>query len=249
MEIIAIVNSKGGIAKTTSAVNIASFMAEMSKRVLVIDFDSQGNLTQSLGVKEYNNTIHNCLVKNLPLSNAIVKTDFNIDLIPANINLSNTEGELTGIQGKELRLKNLISDLQIEYDYIIIDCLPSLNILTVNALVGANSILIPMEASIFALQGLGQLIKIIQLVQSGLNLNLKVKGVFLTKVTRTSLTVEFENQLREIFADKLFKTYIHQNIDIVKAQIAGRPINYFNKKCRGYEDYFNLTQEVLSKNG
>ncbi len=183
----------------------------------MIDLDPQGNLTQALGVKEYINTIHNCLVSELPLSNAVVNTDYGIDLIPADIKLANAEGELGSVDGRELILKNLIKDLQKEYDYVIIDCLPSLNLLTVNALCSANSVLIPMEASIFALHGLGQLIKIIKLVQKGLNKDLVVKGVFLTKVARTTLTSEFENQLKDIFGDKLFKTYVHQNVDIVKA--------------------------------
>lgn len=249
MDVIAIVNSKGGIGKSTSAVNISAFIAEMNKRVLLIDLDQQGNATQALGVKEYNNTIYNCIVKHLPLKDAVVKTNFNIDVIPSNINLANAEGKLVGVDGKEVILKNLIKDLQNYYDIVIIDCPPSLSILTVNALVGANSVLIPMEASIFALSGLGQLIKIIKLVQKGFNPDLKIKGVFLTKVTRTSLTNEFQNQLKGIFGDKLFKNYIHQNVDIVKAQIQGQPINFYNTKCRGYEDYKNLTMEVINKNG
>ena len=249
MEIISVCNQKGGISKTTSVVNIGSFMAEMNKRVLLIDFDPQGNLTQSLGVKEYSATIYDCLINNLPLSEAIIHTNFNINLIPSNIKLANAEGELGVHEDKELRIKNLIKDLNIEYDYVFIDCLPSLNLLTVNALVASNNILIPMEASMFALHGIGQLIKIVQLVQKGLNPGLKVKGVFLARVTRTSLTKDFEDQLRDIFGNKLFKTYIHQNVEIVKSQISGTPINHFNKKCRGYEDYHNLTQEVLGING
>lgn len=248
MEVIAVCNQKGGISKTTSVINIGSFMAEMNKKILLIDLDPQGNLTQALGVKEYNSTIYNCLITNLPLQDIIIHTEFNIDLIPADINLANAEDELSTLNRKELKLKNLINDLQLDYDYIIIDCLPSLNLLTVNALCSADSILIPMEASIFALHGLGQLIKIIKLIQNGLNSKLQVKGVFLTKVIRTNLTKDFLNQLKEIFGKKLFKTYIHQNIDIVKAQIQGKPINYFNKKCRGYEDYLNLTKEVLNIN-
>lgn len=249
MEVIAVCNQKGGIGKTTSTANIGSFMVQMNKKVLMIDLDPQGNLTQSLGVREYTSTIYECLINNLPFSDVIVHTEFGIDLIPANINLSNAEGELGSVRGKELILKSLIQDLQIEYDYILIDCLPSLNILTVNALSSSDSILIPMEASIFALYGIGQLIKIIQLVQKGLNPKLVVKGVFLTKVIRTSLTGEFESQLKDIFGNKLLKTYIHQNVDVVKAQISGKPINHFNKKCRAYDDYLNLTQEVLSVNG
>lgn len=249
LEVIAICNQKGGIAKTTSTVNVGSILVENGKRVLLIDLDPQGNLTQALGVREYENTMHDCLVRDLPLSESIVHTDFDIDVIPANINLANVEGQLVEAGGKEVILKNLIQDLQKEYDYVLIDCLPSLNILTVNALCAADSILIPMEASIFALQGLGQLIKIIQLIQKGFNSKLVVKGVFLTKVTRTSLTLEFENQLKGIFGDKLFKTYIHQNVDIVKAQIQGKPINHFSKKCRGYDDYYSLTMEVMNKNG
>jgi chromosome partitioning protein len=247
MEVIAVCNQKGGVAKTTSVTNISSFMGEKKKKVLVIDLDPQGNLTQSLGVKEYESTIHDCLVKDLHLSDSIIHTDFNIDIIPANINLANAEGELEALGGKELILKSLLQDLQIKYDYILIDCLPSLNLLTVNALCAANSVLIPMEASIFALHGLAQLIKIIQLVQKGFNSKLEVKGVFLTKVSRTILTSEFENQLREIFGDKLFKTYIHQNVEIIKSQVQEKPINYFNKKCRGYEDYKKLSTEIMNR--
>jgi chromosome partitioning protein len=247
MQTIALVNQKGGLAKTTSCVNIGAIVAELGKKVLLIDLDPQGNLTGSLGVKEYRNTIHDCLVKNVPLIDLIVHTDFGIDLIPANINLSNAEGQLTLIEGKEFKLKSLINDLGAKYDYIFVDCLPSLNLLTVNALVAADSVLIPMEASIFALQGLGQLIKIIKLLQKGLNSKLQVKGVFLTKVIRTNLTGEFMDQLQDIFGSKLFKTVIHQNIDIVKSQIAGRPINYFNKNCKGYKDYLELAMEVISR--
>lgn len=245
--IIALVNQKGGVSKTTSTANIGAIMAEEGKKVLLIDFDAQGNLSQILGLHGFKNTIYECLTGKASLKDTIIKTDFNFDVIPSNINLSNADTELLQYDNKELRLKELIQGIKSNYDYILIDCNPNLNLLTINALAASNSFMIPLEASILSVYGLNQLIKIVKLVQKTLNPGLKNDGVFLTKVVRTNINGDFENQLNEIFGDKLFKSKIHQNIDVVKSQIAGKPLNFFNKNCRAYNDYYSLTMEVINK--
>lgn len=248
MEILSIVSQKGGVSKTTSCENIGSILAELGKKVLLIDLDSQGNLTSILGISEFENTIYDCLVGNVPLENAIIHTEFNIDVVPADINLSNADVELLSKSDKESTLKKIIQKSNLEYDYVLIDCLPSLSLLTVNALVASDSFMIPLEASILSIYGLNQLIKIVKLVQKKLNPNLKNKGVFLAKVdSRSTLSKDFETQLKEIFNDKLFHTMIHQNTAIVRSQIARKPINHFDRSARGYKEYLELTKEVMER--
>jgi chromosome partitioning protein len=248
MEIIAVVNQKGGVGKTTAVINIGACLAELGKKVLLIDLDSQGNLSQGLSVNEYTNTMHECLVKGIHLKDAIIHTEFGVDVIPANIDLANAEGELAPIVDKVLILKKLFAKANFNYDYVLIDCKPALDTLIVNALAAATHVLIPMEASAFSFSGLAQLIKIIKLVQKDTNPDLKVKGVFLVRAnTRTTLTNEFMEELRNIFGGKLFDTVIYQSIAIPKSQIAGRPINYFDKSSRGYKEFMNISMEVLQK--
>jgi chromosome partitioning protein len=246
MEILAVVNQKGGVGKTTSVINIGACLAELGKKVLLIDLDSQGNLTQGVGVTEYSVTMHDCLVRNIPLTEAIVKTEFNFDIIPANINLANAEGELSNIKGKETVLKQLFNNAKLNYDYVLIDAKPALDTLIVNALTASTHVLIPMETSAFAFQGLAQLIRIIKLVQKGLNPGLKVKGVFLVRAnTRTTLTADFITELKEIFGDKLFSTVLYQSIAVPKSQIAGQPVNFFDRTSRAYKEFKALSMEVI----
>lgn len=248
MEIIAVVNQKGGVGKTTSVINIGSCLAELGKRVLLIDLDSQGNLTQGFGVKEYKYTIHQCLTKDVSLEDAIVNTTYGVDVIPADISLANAEGELAPVEDKVLILKKLFSRAKLNYDYVLIDCKPALDTLIVNALTAATHVLIPMEASAFSFSGLGQLVKIIKLIQKDANPGLKVKGVFLVRAnTRTTLTNDFLDELKNIFGNKLFKTVVYQSIAVPKSQIAGQPINYFDKSSRGYKEFMSLATEVLQK--
>lgn len=252
MHTIAFTNQKGGVAKTTSCANIGSIMAELGKKILLIDLDSQGNLTTILGINTndgtINHTIYDCLIKDIPLNDAIIQTNFNIDIIPSDINLSNADVELLNKIDKECTLKNLIEKSNLKYDYILIDCLPSLNLLTINALVASDSFIIPLEASILSIYGLNQLIKIVKLVKKKLNSNLINKGVFLTKVdSRSTLSKEFNLQLKEIFKDKLFDTMIHQNTAIVRSQINKKPINFYDKTSKGYKEYLELSKEVLER--
>lgn len=252
MEIIALTNQKGGVSKTTSCVNIGTILAEQGKKVLLIDLDSQGNLTSILNINTnsdtISHTIYDCLCNTIGLSDAIVHTEFNVDIVPSDLNLSNADIELLNKNNKECTLKKLIEKSNLEYDYILIDCNPSLNLLTINALVASNSFIIPLEASILSIYGLNQLIKIVKLIQKKLNPGLKNMGVFLAKVdSRSTLSKEFDLQLKEIFGDKLFSTIIHQNTAIVRSQINRKPINFYDRSAKGYKEYLELTKEVMKR--
>lgn len=249
MEIIAVCNQKGGCAKTTTALNLAASLTTLGKKILVIDNDAQGNLTQSIGVKEYTNTIYECMRQEVSIKDIIVSTDFeNLHVVPSNINYANMEMAFTEVDDKEFLLKKAFQNVNLDYDYTIIDCSPSLSLSTVNALVCADSVLIPLEPSIFNLQGLAQLIKIFKLVMSKYNADLKVKGVLLTRVdSRSNLSDDFREQLKDIFGKKLFNTMIHQNIAVVRSQIEKKPLMYYDKRSKGYKEYLNLAKEVVSR--
>lgn len=249
MEIIAVCNQKGGCAKTSTTVNLAASLTKLGKKVLLIDNDAQGNLTQSVGLPEYENTIYDCITEGLSINEAIVKTEFeNIDIVPADMRYANAELALANVEGKEFLLKEAFRKCTLDYDYILIDCSPSLSLTTVNALVSANSVLIPLEPSMFNLEGLAQLIKIFKLVKNNYNLKLEVKGVLLTRVdSRSKLYGEFAEQLKDIFGDKLFKTMIHQNIAVVRSQIYRQPLMYYDMSSRAYREYLQLAKEVIER--
>ncbi|ARC83077.1 cobQ/CobB/MinD/ParA nucleotide binding domain protein [Clostridium argentinense CDC 2741] len=249
MEIIAICNQKGGCAKTTTTINLAASLAGFGKRVLVIDNDMQGNLTQSLGIKDYTNTIYECVKDEIAFNEAIINTSFqNIDIVVADLNYSNAEIVLANKKDRENLLSNSINKAKLSYDYILIDCSPSLSLVTINALVAANSILIPLEASLFNLEGVAQLVKILKLVRNKFNPDLAVKGVLLTRVdSRSTLEDLFKDQLRDIFGDKLFNTVIHQNTAIVRSQIEKKPVLLYDKNCKGSKEYLELAKEVINR--
>lgn len=245
--ICAIANQKGGVAKTTTAINLGSCLAELGKRVLLIDDDPQGNLTQGLGIENIDKTIYECLTEELPLSDIIQSTGIaNLDIVPASIKLANAELELSNVLGREGLLKEALEKSHLDYDYILIDCNPSLGILTVNALTAAEGIIIPLEPGIFALEGIGQLVKVINLIKKKLNPKLEIKGVLLTRANqRTSLAKEFEEQLQAIFKDKVFKTVIHNNVRIAEAQAEKKPINIYDKTAKGAIEYMALAKELI----
>jgi len=248
MEIIAIANQKGGCAKTTTTANLGACLAQLEKKVLLIDNDPQGNLTSNLGVKEYNNTLYDCIINDLPLQEAIIHTEFGVDIVPSDINYSNAEGALFNVDRKEFLFKDLFNKSTLDYDYILIDCSPSLSLTTINALVAADSTLTPLEASIFNFEGLAQLIKILKLVTANYNPGLKTKGVLLTRVdSRSSLGKDFRDQLKEIFGKKLFDTMIHQNTSLVRSQIQKKPITHYDRSSKGYKEYIELAQEVINR--
>jgi len=249
VEIIAICNQKGGCAKTTTAVNLAASLTDLGKRVLLVDNDPQGNLTASIGVNEYKNTIYDCIIGELSMDEVIVSSDFDsIYVVPADINYANAEMALANVTDKEFLLKRAFDNCKLDYDYVLIDCSPSLSLITIDALVAADSIIIPLEPSIFNLQGLAQLIKIFKLVMSNFNKKLSVKGVLLTRVdTRSNLPKQFEEQLREIFGDKLFETMIHQSISVARSQIEKKPLLYYERWGKCSRQYVALAKEVVNR--
>ncbi|MCY6485423.1 ParA family protein [Clostridium aestuarii] len=249
MEIIAVCNQKGGCAKTTTAINLAAALGLSGKKVLVVDNDAQGNLTQSIGVKEYKHTIYDCMTEDLSIKDAVVKTEFkNISIVPADLNYSNMEMAFARVEKNEFLLKKAFEKDKIQYDYVLIDCSPSLSLTTVNALVCADSVLIPLEPSIFNLQGLAQLINVFKLTMNNYNNKLKVKGVLLTRVdSRSNLSDDFAEQLKEIFGKKLFDTMIHQNVAIVRSQIEKKPLAYFDKNSKGHKEYVSLAKEMIKR--
>lgn len=260
MNIIAIVNQKGGVAKTTTAINLASALSEMGKNILLIDIDPQANLTQGIGIGKKNKTVYEVLKGEISFNEAVYTPDLDmddwqgtIDVIPASIELANAELEFSGEIGRETLLKESFSEaggkdfFGKQYDYMIIDTNPSLGLLTVNALSISDSLIIPLEPSMFALDGIEQLIEIIKLIRKKINSNLNIKGVLLTRVDgRTNIAKEFEQELKEVFGNKVFNTVIHQNVKLSEAQSAQVPINIYDQKARGAEEYSRLAEELIN---
>ena len=253
MKIISVCNQKGGCAKTTTVVNIAAELVNLGYKVLVIDNDYQANLTTSIGFKPDNESLVNCLRGKKTLRKTIKKcvTLEGLDIIPSNSNISNADLSLVKIKNCKRILRRLIEEEKLEndYDYILIDCPPSQSITTINALVASDSILIPMEASLFNMQGLRNLSRLIRLIQQTFNKNLKVEGILLTRVdSRTKLSEKFREEIKANNNYKKFDTEIHQSSIIVKSQTSGIPVCMYDPKCKSTLEYRNLTNEIVSNN-
>lgn len=248
-KIIVICNQKGGTGKTTTAVNLSAALADLGKKIVLVDMDPQGNSTSGVGVNknEIKNSAYEVLLNKVQASNAILKTSItNLELIPCNIHLTGAEIELVGVLSRETRLKKALSDIKDSYDYIIIDSPPSLGLLTLNALVAADSILIPIQCEFYALEGVSQLLNTISLVRDGLNPSLQVEGVLLTMADfRTNLTVEVINEIRNYFKEKVYQTIIPRNIRLSEAPSYGKPINLYDNGSIGAKKYAELAQEVI----
>ena len=246
---IVICNQKGGTGKTTTAVNLSAALADLGKKIVLVDMDPQGNSTSGVGVNknEIKNSAYEVLLNKVQASNAILKTSItNLELIPCNIHLTGAEIELVGVLSRETRLKKALSDIKDSYDYIIIDSPPSLGLLTLNALVAADSILIPIQCEFYALEGVSQLLNTISLVREGLNSALQVEGVLLTMADfRTNLTVEVINEIRNYFKEKVYQTIIPRNIRLSEAPSYGKPINLYDSGSIGAKKYAELAQEVI----
>lgn len=246
---IAILNQKGGVGKTTTAINLGAYLAKAGKRVLVVDFDPQGNATSGLGLSKdaVENTSYDILFKPGEIATAIHETDIpRLYIIPTNAGLAAAEVELVERPSRELLLRKAIAGL--DYDYVLIDCPPALGLLTINALSAANKLIIPVQAEYYALEGLGQLLSVMQRVRQGLNKNLELMGVIVTMYdSRTSLSEQVYDELRKHFGDKLFKTIIPRNVRVAEAPSYGRPISEHDKWSKGARAYKQLAKEVMAK--
>ena len=252
-KIIALTNQKGGVGKTTSAVNIAASLAVSEIKTLLIDMDPQANTTTGIAEiieKPAENTIYDTLVDEIPIKDTITKTTFNyLDAILSTKDLVGAEIELVSVIARELELKKALAKVKRKYDYIIIDCPPSLGLLTLNSLTAANALIIPIQAEYYALEGLGQLLNTIRLVQQHLNKNLKIAGVLITMFdSRLNLSKQVLGEVKGYFGDKLYNTVIHRNVRLGEAPSFGKPALLYDANSVGSQDYMTLVEEII-KNG
>jgi chromosome partitioning protein len=248
--VIAIANQKGGVGKTTTAVNLASSMAALERKILLIDMDPQGNATSGLGIdaEAAENTIYEILIEKIPVREAIVDTDISfLKVIPANIRLSGAQIELVSMIARERKLQTAVETIENDFDYIFIDCPPSLGILTINAMTAAKSILIPIQCEYYALEGVGQLLNSIRLVQKNLNPGLFIEGVLLTMYdSRLNLSNQVADEVRSYFEDRVYKTVITRNVKLGEAPSFGKPIILYDILSAGANAYIQLAREVDS---
>lgn len=249
--IIAIANQKGGVGKTTTTINLSACLSESGQKVLTIDLDPQGNTTSGIGLEksELKDTVYKLLLDECTIKSCIYETQIDgLHIIPANVNLSGAEIELLGINDREYLLKNAIDYIRDDYDFIIIDCPPALNMLTLNAMTTANSILVPIQCEYYALEGLSQLIHTIDLVQQRLNPKMIIEGVVFTMYdARTNLSMQVVENVKENLNTTIYKTIIPRNVKLAEAPSHGLPINLYDKKSAGAESYRLLAKEVMNR--
>ena len=247
-KIIAVVNQKGGVGKTTTAVNISAVLAKKGKKVLLIDSDPQGNATSGLGIdKNTDKSIYDVIINDVEIKEAIIESPVkNLWVCPSNINLAGAEVELVPMMAREQKLKEKLEKVENDFHYVIIDCPPSLGLLTLNAFTASNSLLIPIQCEYYALEGVGQLINTVNLVRKQLNKSLYIEGVVLTMSdVRTNLSNQVINEVKTYFKDNVYKTIIPRNVKLSEAPSFGMPITVYAPKSKGARCYEKLTNEIL----
>lgn len=252
MKKVCIFNQKGGVGKTTTNINLCAYLALEGYRVLTIDIDPQGNTTSGLGLDKRNLelSMYDVLTADASLREVIIRSELvqNLYIAPSTMELAGAEVEVIGKEDRESILKNKIKEIEDEYDFIFIDCPPSLGVLTINALTSVESVLIPIQCEFYALEGVGQLINTVQLVKKSLNKNLEIEGVIMTMYDyRTNLSNEVYDEVKKFFKDKVYDTKIPRNIRLAEAPSFGLPIMLYDEKCKGADSYKSLTKEFLSK--
>lgn len=247
--VIAIANQKGGVGKTTTAVNLSACLAVKGQRVLTIDIDPQGNTTSGLGIdkKDVTTSIYDVIINDLTLQETALPTKIDtLFLSPSNIHLAGAEVELVSVISREMRLKSAIAMVKDKYDFVLIDCPPSLGLLTVNALTAADTILVPIQCEYYALEGLSQLMNTVRIVQKHLNPGLKVEGVVLTMFdARTNLSLQVVEEVKKYFGNQVYRTIIPRNVRLSEAPSFGLPIILYDAKSKGAESYMELAEEVI----
>ncbi len=250
-KVVSIVNQKGGVGKTTTSVNLSACLADLKFRVLVVDIDPQGNTSSGLGIEvnENTKTVYDVLSGEVSPEEAVHKTEFgSLYVCPSDIQLAGSEVELVDEEKREYKLSEALEKIKYQYDYIIIDCPPSLNLLTLNALVASDSVLVPVQCEYYALEGLSRLMQTVKMIKQGLNPKIELEGVLLTMFdSRTNLSIMVADEVKKFFPKKVFKTVIPRNVRLSEAPSYGEPINVYDKYSKGAESYMELAKEFSNR--